>query len=113
MSELKLTDAQWASFAAEFCKGFTKEQAEVCRTFCEVRGLLPGKHVIFNLRSSSDWDEAVGAKVKTTKIIFMTTIDASRSGRNCTMVRLQSSTSISTKMGLRRLYPRFPSPNCH
>jgi hypothetical protein len=78
MSELKLTDAQWASFAAEFCKGFTKEQAEVCRTFCEVRGLLPGKHVIFNLRSSSDWDEAVGAKVKTTKIIFMTTIDASR-----------------------------------
>ena len=78
MSELKLTDAQWASFAAEFCKGFTKEQAEVCRTFCEVRGLLPGKHVIFNLRSTSEWDEAVGAKVKTTKIIFMTTIDASR-----------------------------------
>ena len=78
MSELKLTDAQWASFAAEFCKGFTKEQAEVCRTFCEVRGLLPGKHVIFNLRNSSDWDEAAGAKVKTTKIIFMTTIDASR-----------------------------------
>lgn len=78
MSNLELTDAQWGSFAAEFCKGFTKEQAEVCRTFCQVRGLLPGKHVIFNLRQSSEWDEGVHAKVKVTKIIFMTTIDASR-----------------------------------
>jgi hypothetical protein len=78
MSQLELTDAQWASFAAEFCKGFTKEQQDVCRTFCQVRGLLPGKHVIFNLRQSSEWDESVHAKVKVTKIIFMTTIDASR-----------------------------------
>ena len=78
MSQLELTDAQWGSFAAEFCKGFTKEQQDVCRTFCQVRGLLPGKHVIFNLRQSSEWDESVHAKVKVTKIIFMTTIDASR-----------------------------------
>lgn len=78
MSNLELTDAQWASFAAEFCKGFTKEQQDVCRTFCQIRGLLPGKHVVFNLRQSSEWDEAVHAKVKTTKIIFITTIDAAR-----------------------------------
>ena len=78
MSNLELTDAQWASFAAEFCKGFTKEQQDVCRTFCQIRGLLPGKHVVFNLRQSSEWDEAVHAKVKTTKIVFITTIDAAR-----------------------------------
>ena len=78
MSQLELTDAQWASFAAEFCKGFTKEQQDVCRTFCQLRNLIPGKHVIFNLRSASEWDEVAHAKVKTTKIIFMTTIDASR-----------------------------------
>jgi hypothetical protein len=78
MSQLELTDAQWGSFAAEFCKGFTKEQQDVCRTFCQIRGLLPGKHVVFNLRQSSEWDEAVRAKVKISKIIFITTIDASR-----------------------------------
>ena len=32
MSNLELTDAQWASFAAEFCKGFTKEQLEDAHT---------------------------------------------------------------------------------
>jgi hypothetical protein len=47
-------------------------------TFCRVRNLLPGKHVIFSLRSSKEWDEAAQAKVPVTKIIFMTTIDASR-----------------------------------
>ena len=78
MSQLELTDAQWASFAAEFCKGFTADQANVCRTFCEIRGLLPGKHIVFQRRNSKEWDETVNAKVATTKIIFITTIDAAR-----------------------------------
>jgi len=50
----------------------------VCRTFCRLRGLIPGKHVVFSLRNSREYDEAVGAKIQTTKIVFMTTIDAAR-----------------------------------
>ena len=51
--QLEFTDTEWASLAAEFCKGFTTEQAEVCRTFCKLRNLIPGKHVLFQLRRSS------------------------------------------------------------
>jgi hypothetical protein len=76
--QLEFTDAEWETLAAEFCRGFTTEQANVCRTFCRLRGLIPGKHVIFSLRRSKEWDEVVGAKVEVTKIIFMTTIDAAR-----------------------------------
>ena len=75
---LEFTDTDWSALKAEYCKGFTDEQAEVCRTFCKLRGLIPGKHVIFSLRRSKEWDEAAGAKVPITKIIFMTTIDAAR-----------------------------------
>jgi hypothetical protein len=46
--------------------------------FCRIRNLIPGKHIVFSLRQSNEWDETVNAKVKTTKIVFMTTIDAAR-----------------------------------
>ncbi len=75
---LELSDKEKAALRAEFCKGFTDEQAEACFTFCRVRNLLPGKHVLFQLRRSKEWDELVGAKVEVTKIVFLTTIDASR-----------------------------------
>ena len=75
---LELSDKEKAALRAEFCKGFTEGQAETCFTFCRLRGLIPGKHVIFSLRSSKEWDELVGAKVQKTKIVFMTTIDAAR-----------------------------------
>lgn len=75
---LELSDKEKAALRAEFCKGFTDEQAEACFTFCRVRNLLPGKHVLFQLRRSKEWDEVVGAKVDVTKIVFITTIDASR-----------------------------------
>ena len=76
--QLEFTDTEWETLAAEFCRGFTTEQALVCRTFCRLRGLIPGKHVIFSLRRSREWDEVAGAKVEVTKIVFMTTIDAAR-----------------------------------
>jgi hypothetical protein len=76
--QLDFTDAEWSALEAEFCKGFTKEQADVCRAFCRVRNLIPGKHVLFQLRRSNEWDEVVNAKVKVTKIVFITTIDAAR-----------------------------------
>ena len=75
---LDLTEKDLAAIRAEFCKGFTQEQFDVAMTFCRVRNLLPGKHVLFQLRRSKEWDEIVGAKVEVTKIVFITTIDASR-----------------------------------
>lgn len=78
MSNLEFSDKELAAIRATYCPGFTDQQFEVCMTFCRVRNLLPGKHVIFQLRSANEWDEGAGAKVAVTKIIFMTTIDASR-----------------------------------
>ena len=77
-AQLLLSDKEKAALRSEFCKGFTDEQAEACFTFCRVRNLLPGKHVLFQLRRSKEWDEIAGAKVEVTKIVFITTIDASR-----------------------------------
>jgi len=76
--QLEFTDSEWESLSAEFCKGFTTEQALVCRTFCRLRGLIPGKHVLFQLRRAKEWDEIAGAKIEVTKIVFITTIDAAR-----------------------------------
>jgi hypothetical protein len=75
---LELSEREIAALRAEYCKGFTDEQAETCFTFCRLRGLLPGKHVLFQLRRSKEWDEFARAKVEVTKIVFITTIDASR-----------------------------------
>lgn len=76
--KIEFTEQQKKAFKSEFGKGFTDEQFEVCLTFCQIRGLLPGKHVVFQLRKAKEWDEIAGARVEVTKIIFITTIDASR-----------------------------------
>lgn len=75
---LEFTEQELAAIRSEFCRGFNDEQFQVCMAFCRVRNLLPGKHVVFQLRTASEWDEVVGAKVKKTRIVFITTIDASR-----------------------------------
>ena len=75
---LEFTESELKSLRAEYCKGFTDEQAGAFFTFCRVRNLLPGKHILAQLRRSKEWDEFAGAKVEVTKIVFITTIDASR-----------------------------------
>ena len=74
----ELTPNELIAIKSEFCAGFTDEQFTTAMAFCRVRNLLPGKHVIFQKRVSKEWDEAANAKVPVTKIIFITTIDASR-----------------------------------
>lgn len=75
---MEFTEQELGAIRSTFCKGFTDDQFQVCLTFCRVRNLLPGKHVVFQLRQSNEWDEILRAKQKVTKIIFITTIDASR-----------------------------------
>lgn len=78
MNQLEFTEEELKAIRSEYCRGFTDEQFKVAMTFCRVRNLLPGKHVIPMLRKSHDWDETVGAKVENQKIVFITTIDAAR-----------------------------------
>ena len=75
---LEFTDAELAAIRSEFCRGFTDDQFQVCLAFCRARNLMPGKHIVFNLRKSWEWDDTVGAKVENQKIVFITTIDAAR-----------------------------------
>jgi len=75
---LEFSERELAAIRSEFCPGFTDDQFEVALAFCKVRNLLPGKHVVFQKRVSKEWDESANAKVPVTKIIFITTIDASR-----------------------------------
>ena len=75
---LEFTESELKSLRAEYCKGFTDEQAGTFFAFCRVRNLLPGKHILAQLRRSKEWDEVAGAKIEVTKIVFITTIDASR-----------------------------------
>ena len=75
---MEFTEQELNAIRSEFCRGFTDEQFQVCMTFCRVRNLMPGKHVVFSLRKSSEWDADLGAKIKTEKIVFITTIDAAR-----------------------------------
>jgi phage recombination protein Bet len=75
---MEFTEQELKAIRSEFCRGFTDEQFQVCMTFCRIRNLMPGKHVVFTVRKSSEWDAEVGAKVKTEKIVFITTIDAAR-----------------------------------
>lgn len=78
MNQLEFTEEELKAIRAEFCRGFTDDQFKVCLTFCRLRNLIPGKHVIFNIRKSEEWDSTVNAKVKTSKVVFLTTIDAAR-----------------------------------
>ena len=75
---MEFTDQELKAIRSEFCRGFSDEQFQVCMTFCRIRNLMPGKHVVFTVRKSNEWDAEVGAKVKTEKIVFITTIDAAR-----------------------------------
>ena len=75
---IEFTPQQLKAFRAEFCKGFNDDQFEVSMAFCQLRDLLPGKHVLFQLRRSKEWDDYIRAKVEVTKVVFITTIDAAR-----------------------------------
>jgi len=75
---MEFTEQELKAIRSEFCRGFTDDQFNVFMTFCRVRNLMPGKHVVGQIRKSSEWDEVANAKVKTEKVIFITTIDAAR-----------------------------------
>ncbi len=79
MESLKFTDEQKATYRAAYSPaGATDEQWALFIGECERRALVPGKDVIFQLRTASEYDRDLGRKVYVKKVTFITTIGGLR-----------------------------------
>jgi hypothetical protein len=75
---LRFTDAEKAAFRSVYCSTATDEQFGLFIQECERRQLVPGKDVVFQLRTSSEWNAELRQKVFIKKVILITTIGALR-----------------------------------
>ena len=76
---LKFTDAEKTAFRAAYAPaGATDDQWKLFINECERRALVPGKDVIFQLRTASEFDRDLGRKVFVKKVTFITTIGGLR-----------------------------------
>ena len=79
MEPLKFTDQQKATYRAAFAPaGATDEQWNLFVQECERRALVPGKDVVFQLRSAKEYDKDLKRDVYVKKVTFITTIGALR-----------------------------------
>lgn len=78
MPQIEFTQQELSAFREELFKGFTDSQFNLCIGECARRGLVPGNHVVFQLRNSKEWDATLGASVSTKKIVKITTLEAMR-----------------------------------
>jgi len=76
--QIDFTPEELQSFREEYFSGFTDSQFNLAIAECKRRNLVPGQHIFFQLRNSSEWDPTIGAKVNTKKLTKVTTIDAFR-----------------------------------
>ncbi len=76
---LKFTDAEKLAFRAAYAPaGATDDQWHLFINECQRRALVPGKDVIFQLRTASEYDRDLGRKVYFKKVTFITTIGGLR-----------------------------------
>ncbi len=76
---LKFTDAQKAAFRVAYAPaGATDDQFNLFINECERRALVPGVHVVFQLRSTKEYDKDLQKDIWVKKVIFITTIGALR-----------------------------------
>jgi len=75
---IEFTPEELQAFREELFQGFTDSQFNLAIAECKRRNLVPGQHIFFQLRNSSEWDPTIGAKVNTKKLTKVTTIDAFR-----------------------------------
>ncbi len=78
MTQIDFSPEELSAFREELFLGFTDSQFNLAITECKRRNLVPGQHVFFQLRNSSEWNSDIGAKVSTKKLTRVTTIDAFR-----------------------------------
>jgi len=84
---LKFTDAEKLAFRAAYAPaGATDDQWHLFINECQRRALVPGKDVIFQLRSAKEYDKDLKRDIYVKKVTFITTIGglrliADRSGK--------------------------------
>jgi phage recombination protein Bet len=72
------TPEELQAIRQECAPGATDSQFTLFLTECKSRNLVPGRHVIFQLRRTSEYDSATGAKMWVSKPVLITTIPALR-----------------------------------
>ncbi len=78
-NNLHFSDAEKASYRAVYVPvGTSDAQWNIFLTECERRALIPGTHVVFQLRNTMEWDPNLQQKVPVKKVAFITTINALR-----------------------------------
>ena len=75
---MEFTEAELSAFKSEYAKGATDAQFDLFISECKARNLRPGVHLVFQLRSTKEYDETTGAKVWVKKPFWITTIAALR-----------------------------------
>jgi hypothetical protein len=76
---LRFTAAEKEAFRKAYAPaGASDDQWNLFINECERRALVPGKDVIFQLRTASEFDKDLGRKVYSKKVTFITTIGGLR-----------------------------------
>lgn len=75
---LHFAPEQLKAYRATYAPNATDEQAEIFFTECQRRALIPGVHVVFQLRKASEFSAALQRKVDVQKVTLITTINALR-----------------------------------
>jgi hypothetical protein len=75
---LQFTLAEKATYRATYAPTATNDQWQLFINECQRRALVPGVHVIFQLRSAKEWNTDLKANVSVQKVTLITTINALR-----------------------------------
>lgn len=79
MSDLtSITQAEAAIYRAEHAPHATDAQWNYFWTECQRRNLVPGVHVIFQVRSAKEYSRELGREIDVEKVVLITTIAALR-----------------------------------
>jgi hypothetical protein len=79
MAEIKFSEAEKKAYRAVYAPtGTTDEQWEVFISECQRRALIPGTHVVMQLRTTNEWDSTLRQRIPVKRVVFITTINALR-----------------------------------
>lgn len=77
-TKLEFTEKQLAAWRKEYASQATDEQFNLWIEDCKMRGLVPVRDVVLQIRGVKEYDAEAGAKVFKKKAIYITTIAALR-----------------------------------
>lgn len=78
LQPIKFTEEQKRAFKAQHAPYASADQLDYFFLECERRALIPGKHVVFNLRRARDWNPVARCEVDALKVALITTLEAAR-----------------------------------